>query len=41
MSEAKWEKFKMKEKYWYVSLDELVMFALGAFVFAAQLLQPY
>lgn len=41
MSESKWEKFKMKEKYRYISIDEIIIFIIGFLVFSFQYLHVY
>ena len=41
MAEEKWEKYKMKEVYQFVSIDEIVVVATGLVIFSLQSLVLY
>lgn len=41
MSESKWEKFKMKERYWCITFDEIFILVVGILVFTVHFFQVY
>lgn len=41
MALFQWEKFKMKEKYWFISVDEILIFIIGILVFSINQINNY
>lgn len=41
MSDNKWENFKMKEKYYFISIDEIILLIIGVLTFSTANLQNY